>query len=58
MASMGAGAGEEGPAGSPTGRSGLKIRAVEAFPVWVGHRNQFLVKITADDGTFGWGEGG
>ena len=48
----------EGPRGTATGRSGLKIRDVEAFPVWVGHRNQLLVKITADDGTYGWGEGG
>ncbi|WP_293856121.1 mandelate racemase/muconate lactonizing enzyme family protein [uncultured Alsobacter sp.] len=39
-------------------KSGLKIRAVESFPVWIGHRNQMLVKITADDGTFGWGEAG
>jgi len=39
-------------------KSGLTIRAVEAFPVWVGHRNQMLVKVTADDGTFGWGESG
>jgi galactonate dehydratase len=39
-------------------RSGLTIREVEAFPVWVGHRNQLLVKVTADDGTFGWGESG
>jgi len=39
-------------------RSGLRISAVETFPVWVGHRNQLLVKVTADDGTFGWGESG
>jgi galactonate dehydratase len=36
----------------------LRIAAVEAFPVWVGHRNQLLVKVTADDGTYGWGESG
>jgi len=41
-----------------SGRSGLRIRDVEAFPVWVGHRNQMLVKVTADDGQFGWGESG
>jgi galactonate dehydratase len=40
------------------GRSGLRIRKVEAFPVWLGHRNQLLIKVTADDGTFGWGESG
>ncbi len=39
-------------------RSGLRIREIEAFPVWVGHRNQLLVKVTADDGLFGWGESG
>lgn len=38
--------------------SGLRIRTVEAFPVWLGHRNQLLVKVTADDGTAGWGESG
>ena len=40
------------------GRSGLTIRDIEAFPVWIGHRNQLLVKVTADDGSFGWGESG
>jgi galactonate dehydratase len=39
-------------------RSGLKIRRMDAYPVWLGHRNQLLVKVTADDGTFGWGESG
>ena len=39
-------------------RSGLRIRAVEAFPVWIGERNQLLLKVTADDGSFGWGESG
>jgi galactonate dehydratase len=42
----------------PLPRSGLRIKLIEAFPVWVGHRNQLLVKVTADDGTFGWGESG
>ena len=46
-----------GPSGALS-RSGLRIRDVEAFPVWVGHRNQLLVKVTADDGSFGWGESG
>ncbi len=43
---------------APTVKSGLAIRDVEAFPVWIGHRNQLLVKVTADDGTHGWGESG
>ncbi len=38
--------------------SGLKIHRIDAYPVWLGHRNQLLVKVTADDGTFGWGESG
>jgi galactonate dehydratase len=46
-----------GPQPAPL-RSGLRIREVEAFPVWVGHRNQLLLKVTADDGLYGWGESG
>ena len=38
--------------------SGLKIRRIDCFPVWIGNRNQLLVKVTADDGSFGWGESG
>ncbi len=47
-----------GRSGSGAARSGLKIRHIDAYPVWLGHRNQLLVKVTADDGTFGWGESG
>ncbi len=36
----------------------MKITAVHAFPVWVGIRNQLLVKIETDEGVFGWGESG
>ena len=36
----------------------MKITDVEAFPVWVGHRNQLLVKVTTDEGLAGWGESG
>jgi galactonate dehydratase len=43
---------------SQTLGSGLKIAAIEPFPVWIGERNQLLVKVTADDGSFGWGESG
>ena len=43
---------------APALRSGLRIRALETFPVWIGERNQLLVKVTADDGSFGWGESG
>jgi galactonate dehydratase len=36
----------------------LKISNVTAYPVWVGHRNQLLVKIETDAGIYGWGESG
>ena len=36
----------------------MKITDVKVFPVWVGSRNQLLVKIETDDGVYGWGESG
>jgi len=36
----------------------MKIRKVIAYPVWVGTRNQLLVKVETDEGLFGWGESG
>jgi len=36
----------------------MKITAIKPFPVWVGHRNQLIVKIETDEGIFGWGESG
>jgi galactonate dehydratase len=36
----------------------MKITAIKPFPVWVGHRNQLIVKIETDEGVFGWGESG
>src|SRR5215212_9239153 len=36
----------------------MKIVDVKVFPVWVGHRNQLLVKIETDEGVYGWGESG
>jgi galactonate dehydratase len=36
----------------------MKITAIKAFPVWVGMRNQLLVKVETDDGIHGWGESG
>ncbi|HZP19816.1 MAG TPA: mandelate racemase/muconate lactonizing enzyme family protein [Bauldia sp.] len=36
----------------------MKISAVRPFPVWVGTRNQLLVKVETDSGLFGWGESG
>jgi len=38
--------------------STMKITAVKSYPVWVGIRNQLLVKIETDEGVFGWGESG
>ncbi|MBX2999253.1 MAG: hypothetical protein KF893_12135 [Caldilineaceae bacterium] len=31
---------------------------VKPYPVWVGHRNQCLVKVETDEGIYGWGESG
>lgn len=36
----------------------MKITDVKPYPVWVGHRNQMLVKVETDDGIYGWGESG
>jgi galactonate dehydratase len=36
----------------------MKITAVKPFPVWIGHRNQLVVKVETDQGVFGWGESG
>jgi len=36
----------------------MQITAIKPYPVWVGHRNQLIVKIETDEGIFGWGESG
>ncbi len=36
----------------------MKITAIKAYPVWIGHRNQLIVKVETDEGVFGWGESG
>jgi galactonate dehydratase len=36
----------------------LKIIAIIPYPVWVGIRNQMLVKVETDQGVVGWGESG
>ena len=36
----------------------MKITDIKSFPVWIGHRNQLLVKIETDAGIYGWGESG
>jgi galactonate dehydratase len=38
--------------------SKLTITAVRPYAVWVGHRNQLVVKIEAEGGLYGWGESG
>ena len=39
-------------------REGLKITDIKPYPVWVGHRNQLVVKIETDEGIEGLGESG
>ena len=36
----------------------MKITDVKVYPVWVGRRNQCLVKVETDEGIYGWGESG
>ena len=36
----------------------MKITAIRVYPVWVGIRNQLLVKVETDEGVYGWGESG
>ena len=36
----------------------MKITAIKSYPVWVGTRNQMLVKVETDQGISGWGESG
>jgi galactonate dehydratase len=36
----------------------VKIIDVKAYPVWIGHRNQCIVKVETDEGIYGWGEAG
>ena len=36
----------------------LQITDIKAYPAWVGHRNQLLVKVETNEGLYGWGEAG
>jgi galactonate dehydratase len=36
----------------------VKITAIKGFPVWIGFRNQYVVKVETDAGISGVGEGG
>jgi galactonate dehydratase len=36
----------------------MKITNIIPYPVWVGSRNQLIVKVETDEGVYGWGESG
>ena len=36
----------------------MKITDIKTYPVWVGQRNQMIVKVETDEGLHGWGESG
>jgi len=36
----------------------MKITDIKTYPVWVGHRNQMVVKVETDEGISGYGEAG
>src|SRR4051812_20806000 len=36
----------------------MKITNIKTFPIWVGSRNQLIVKIETDEGVYGLGESG
>ncbi len=36
----------------------MKITDIKPYAVWVGNRNQMLVKVETDEGIYGWGESG
>ncbi|MGQ0601390.1 MAG: mandelate racemase/muconate lactonizing enzyme family protein [Anaerolineales bacterium] len=36
----------------------MRITDIKPYPVWVGNRNQLVVKVETDEGIYGWGESG
>ena len=36
----------------------MKITDIKPYPIWVGERNQLVVKVETDEGIYGWGESG
>ena len=36
----------------------MKIKNIISYPVWIGSRNQLIVKVETDNGLEGWGESG
>src|SRR5262245_6989449 len=39
-------------------RSIMRITEIKSYPVWVGSRNQLIVKVETDAGIYGLGESG
>lgn len=46
------------PATVATTASHPRITAIRPYAVWVGGRNQLIVKVETDSGIYGWGESG
>ena len=46
------------PRSEKEARTLMKISAIHAYPVWVGNRNQLIVKVETDEGVYGWGKSG
>ena len=36
----------------------MEIIEIKSYPVWIGSRNQLLVKVETNEGIYGWGESG
>lgn len=36
----------------------MRITDIKTYPIWVGTRNQLVVKVETDEGLYGWGESG
>ena len=36
----------------------MRIRDIKSYPIWVGNRNQLVVKVETDEGIYGLGESG
>src|SRR5829696_1586229 len=36
----------------------MKITAILPYAIWIGDRNQLIVKVETDKGIYGWGESG
>ena len=43
---------------APGTRDPMRITDVKVYPVWIGFRNQLLVKVETDEGLYGWGQSG